>query len=383
MNDNKSLRHGFPVGYHKFHRKKLYNFQLNRLYNFAGADLRDLEEAAGNISSFRTWKEQMLRLAEKAESKGNLIQAAFCYAAAGFYLFDDMDEKDRLYRRFRDLFNTAAEETGLKRFNAPYRDSYLPGIRMEPHGKKKQVIVLHGGFDSFIEEFYLMTRYFAGRGYEVIAFEGPGQGAARRECGFTFDIEWEKPVRAVIDHFSVEDVTLIGLSMGGWLCLRAAAFEPRVSRVIASGHAVDYMKSMPGFFYRIHKWFLEHHPEFMGRMAEWKFGGSRENMATWMVQQLKYITGEDKAMDALETYVMMNGRNIHSELVRQDVLLLLGEKDHFIPLKMLKMQEKALTVARSVTTRIFTEQEHAHNHCQIGNIGLSLEVMDEWMESIT
>lgn len=115
MNDNKSLRHGFPAGYHKFHRKNLYNFQLNRLYNFAGADLVDLEEAAGNISSFRTWKELMLRLAEKAENKGDILQAAFYYAAAGFCLFDDMDEKKRLYRRFRVLFYTAAEGAGSSR----------------------------------------------------------------------------------------------------------------------------------------------------------------------------------------------------------------------------------------------------------------------------
>lgn len=25
---------------------------------------------------------------------------------------------------------------------------------------------------------------------------------------------------------------------------------------------------------------------------------------------------------------------------------------------------------------------HRHNHCQTGNIGLSLEVMDNWLESI-
>jgi len=136
----------------------------------------------------------MLRLVAKFEGEGDLLQAAFYYAAAGFYLFDYMEEKNRLYRRFRDLFYTGAEGAGLKRFKTHYRDSYLPGIRVELDGKKKQVIVLHGGFDSFIEEFYLMMKYFAGRGYEVIAFEEPGQGAARRECGLTFDIEWEKPV---------------------------------------------------------------------------------------------------------------------------------------------------------------------------------------------
>jgi len=30
--------------------------------------------------------------------------------------------------------------------------------------------------------------------------------------------------------------------MGGWLCLRASAFEHRIKRVIATGHAIDYMK---------------------------------------------------------------------------------------------------------------------------------------------
>jgi len=33
-----------------------------------------------------------------------------------------------------------------------------------------------GGFDSFSEAFYSIARCFADLGYEVIAFEGPGQG---------------------------------------------------------------------------------------------------------------------------------------------------------------------------------------------------------------
>jgi hypothetical protein len=33
-----------------------------------------------------------------------------------------------------------------------------------------------------------------------------------------------------------------------------------------------------------------------------------------------------------------------------------------------------------VTERVFTRVEHAHNHCQIGNVGLALEVMAEWLE---
>ena len=76
----------------------------------------------------------------------------------------------------------------------------------------------------------------------------------------------------------------------------------------------------------------------------------------------------------------LNEENLHSELVKQDVLILSGRKDHFIPFKMHKMQVKALTNAKSVTARVFTKEEHAQNHCQIGNIGLALDTMIDWIE---
>ena len=44
------------------------------------------------------------------------------------------------------------------------------------------------------------------------------------------------------------------------------------------------------------------------------------------------------------------------------------------------MQVKALTNAKSVTDRVFTKETNAHNHCQIGNIGLALDVITKWIE---
>ncbi len=38
-----------------------------------------------------------------------------------------------------------------------------------------------------------------------------------------------------------------------------------------------------------------------------------------------------------------------------------------------------LTSARAVSARLFTTHEHAQNHCQVGNIGLSLQVMLNWV----
>ncbi len=45
-----------------------------------------------------------------------------------------------------------------------------------------------------------------------------------------------------------------------------------------------------------------------------------------------------------------------------------------------KMQVRALENAASVTPKAFTSDDHAENHCQIGNLGLALSVMAEWLE---
>jgi len=372
----------FPIGYHKFHKKQLFNFQLNRWYSLGYARLEDMEKAGKRIKSFGDWKLEMLKLAEEAVSESRLMNAAFYYRAAEFYLKSRDPEKEFLYDRFIELFYRAFEKEEIERHKVPYEDTFLPALRILPVSEKKSTILIHGGFDSFIEEWYSMMNYFSKHGYEVIGFEGPGQGAALRKYGLPLIYEWEKPIEAILDYFNPVSSTLLGLSMGGWFCLRAAAFESRIERVIASGHAIDYMKCMNPVFRHIHLWCMEHCREFMNRMAVLKFE-KREGMAPWVVDHLKYITKKEKPLDALEIYLLMNEENIHSELVKQDVLILAGREDHFIPFKVHEMQIRALTNARSVTSRVFTKEEHAQNHCQSGNIGLALDVMVKWIERIS
>jgi hypothetical protein len=48
---------------------------------------------------------------------------------------------------------------------------------------------------------------------------------------------------------------------------------------------------------------------------------------------------------------------------------------------LMEKQRKALVNAKSVTVRIFTKAEHADQHCQIGNIGLALQVMSDWLNT--
>jgi len=379
MKTSKTQEFKFPVGYERFHKRQLYNFQLNRPYSFGYARFEDMKEAGQKIKSFSDWEKEMLKLAEKAISEERLMNSAFYYRAAEFYIKSNDPEKEILYDKFIDLFYKAFENAEIEKHNIPFEEAFLPAIKIPTAAEKKGTIVIHGGFDSFIEEFYSMMVFFSNHGYEVIGFEGPGQGAALRKFGLPITYEWEKPTKAILEYFQLEDVTLLGISMGGWLCLRASAFEPRIKRVIATGHAIDYMQSMHPLLQKLHFWCLEHCWNFMNRMAVMKFE-KREGMASWMVDHLKYITKKTQPLDALNFYIQLNDQNMHSELVKQDVLILSGEKDHLVPSKMHDMQIKALINTNSVTGRIFKEEEQAHNHCQTGNIELALETMIDWIE---
>lgn len=370
----------FPIGYHKFHKKQVFNFQLNRWYSLGYARFEDIKEVSHKVKSFKDWKTEMVKLAEKAESENRLMNAAFYYRASEFYMLQDNFEKKQMYNKFIDLFYKAFKNDNIEQFEVPYKEAFLPAMRVSPKGdKKKGIIVMHGGFDSFIEEFYSWIRYFSDHGYEVIAFEGPGQGAALRKHGFAVDYEWEKPIKAVLDYFKLNDVTLVGISMGGWFCFRAAAFEPRIKRVIASSISYDYMKLMNVVLQKLHIFFIKHMRNYSNKMIL-KSIKKEKGIQAWMSAQLMYITKKQMPMDAFDFWLQLNEKNLHSELVKQDVLILTGRNDHFISFKAHAMQVKALTNANSVTAKVFTKETHAHNHCQIGNIGLALDVMAKWIE---
>ena len=349
------------------------------------ARFQDMQEAGKRIKTFEDWKVVMQDLAQKAESENRLINAAYYYRAAEFFLKHENPDKDILYRKFRTLFDRAYTKDKIERFKVPYANSFIPAMRVAPvlkdkETKKKGTILLHGGFDSFMEEFYTMMKYMAGKGYEVIAFEGPGQGAALKKYGHYLDYRWEKPTGAVLDHFKLDNVTLIGISLGGYLSIRASAFEPRVKRVIASSVAYDHGK-IPGFFERLLVKFLFKY------FRDWTNNSVKEKMKdgaiiSWSIGNMMYIANKKEPIEALDVMLSLNSENLHSEKVRQDVLILTGKDDHLIPYKTHDMQVEALVNARSVTARVFTEEEQGQNHCQVGNLGLALDTMLDWLDSL-
>lgn len=372
----------FPVGYQQFHKNKMFNFQLNRWYSMGYADLAALKDAASRITDVASWQHELEALSDKALEERNFMQAAFYLRGADF-LADLKDPKKAIYyEKIQEYFKKMLPvDFPIEWVEVPFEDGYLPAYQIKSLvEEKKGDLVIHGGYDSYKEELFSIALYFANAGYEVYLFDGPGQGGAIKKYGLTMNYKWEEPVSAVLDHFKLDDVTLLGISMGGWLCFRAAANDDRIKRVIASSVAYDYSQLGPKALVNFSKWMLKHE-----RVTNWI---SRQQMKMipsekWRIENLMYITGTKSPVESGWALYSFNAEHIQADKVKQDVLILTGEKDHMAPMKLHHLQVAALTNAKSITPRIFSAAEHAENHCQVGNLGLALKTMEEWIEAKT
>lgn len=229
-----------------------------------------------------------------------------------------------------------------------------------------------------------MLLYVKDCGYDVVCFEGPGQGSPLEDYMLPMTNEWEKPVKAVLDYFSLDDVALMGVSMGGYLVIRAAAYEKRVKRVIADGAVSDFFNAV---YSSVDQAFREKLDGMIAANERKTLNTFFENLMKtnllmdWAVKQGMHIMGAKDPFDYVKSMKAFVSKDI-SNMLTQDVLLMAGQNDHYIPVNQFYDQIRTLTNVRSLTARLFTKAENAQNHCQVGNIGLSLDVIVNWLDQI-
>jgi pimeloyl-ACP methyl ester carboxylesterase len=68
-----------------------------------------------------------------------------------------------------------------------------------------------------------------------------------------------------------------------------------------------------------------------------------------------------------------------ADRIRQDVLMLAGKEDHFVPISQTPEYEKALVNARSVTARVFDRPSGGAGHCQPGALALYHAAFFDWL----
>jgi pimeloyl-ACP methyl ester carboxylesterase len=369
----------FPVGFESFHRRAFINYQLNRAHALGYAERDELREAATRIRSSEDCVAVFDSLSATAEREARLRNATSYLRIAEFFTPPRSSEKVPRYRRYRQLFDAAFANTGMVRHVVPYGAAGLPAYRYPAIGPHRGSVLLHGGFDSLIEEFFAIWERIAAAGFDVVAFEGPGQGGARALGGLTFDHDWEKPVAAVLNYFGLERAGLVGISMGGYWALRAAGREPRIDRVVSWPPVYDWLHRVPRPLRGVTRAMLRQR-----RFMRWnvRIRTRLVPMLRQVVDQALYLVDGDDPMDAVDWFLGMNATHLASERVTQDVLLLCGEHDAFQPPILTRAQAAALTAARSVTLRMFTKAEQADQHCQMGNLDLACRVLTEWLRDV-
>jgi pimeloyl-ACP methyl ester carboxylesterase len=379
----------FPVGFHQLHHDVSMNFQMNRWFSWVGEPgmLDELRSVAARIANYVDWKREFLGLAENAVGQGHILRAGFYFRAADFFM--RTDDPDR--RNARDQFLSAMRSVyGLDQFGrheVPYAaegvTGVLPAYRFAPT-QSKGTIVFFGGFDSYIEELTSAFFYLRDAGYEVIAFEGPGQGGALNNAGLHMTPAWHQPVKAVLDHFKLNHVTLAGLSMGGCLVMRAAAFEPRVDRVVAYDVYPDALDTTLRQLGTLQRFLLEallklRVAPVVNAMS--KRAARRSPIAQWGLEEGMHVTGSTSPYGYFQSTKAYVTSDV-SALITQDVLLLAGSEDHLVPMTHFYRQIKMLKNARSMTTRLFTKSDHAQSHCQVGNYGLAFRTIVHWLDGM-
>lgn len=369
-------------GYGDLHPEEGFNFMLNRMSWTIPKE--ELKETARPIESIDDWVQVMWRAATQAEADGRLEIASKYYQGAEFYMAPDHPDKATAYRKFVELYDQARPEMAALRVNVPYLNGFLPAFDVPAKGEEKGVIIAHSGFDGLVEEMYPALEPLVEAGYRVIAFEGPGQGGALRLSHLPMPFDWEKPVKAVLDHFKVDSCTLIGMSLGGYLAPRAAAFEPRIKRLVAWGAMYDFLgcfKARVGDRkFKSLKRLLSLGAASLINAAIRK-AGRDDTTSRWAIGHGMHVCGAQDPYGFFKWLSTMNLRDV-SHLIRQDTLIVMGAEDHLVPVEQMAEQAAALTHARSVTTRLLTAKEHGAQHCQIGNPLLVTDTILRWMEGL-
>lgn len=360
-----------------------FNLQINRFLNdFYQEDEwanQDLQGIVPRLKDAESWYEAWLDYAVMREERQDYDLASVYYQAAEFYVAPSDPNKEKMYHKFRETFYKGFHDFDYESYQIPYEDSYLPAVKLITPGAKKTLLVF-AGYDSYMEEMLKMMNFLRGIDYHIIVFDGPGQGTALKN-GLKFIPNWEKPVSAVIDYFKLDRVSVLGASWGGYFAMRAAAFEKRIDKVIAFNIfycGLDALKMrMPDDVWNKLSSLLAANDADRINAMFYSMMASNIDL-NWKITKGMENTGETTPFGLLKNFEKHTMAGL-GPLINQDVLLLAGEEDQYVPISRLPQIQQELCNAASITTKVFTRETGGEHHCQAGHRHLAFDEMKKFL----
>jgi dienelactone hydrolase len=322
-------------------------------------------DAAGTQAFRETWvkmADKLCVLAQEDESKGRLLSAGEKYRRASSYLITaerlqahDAPGRLDLYRRELDLFLKGTRLCGenVERVEIPYEGKHISGLYVRAAGAnpRSPLLVMVNGLDSTKEMMYLVgnQQWLAERGVSSLAIDQPGTGEALRLQGMTARFDTEHWASKVVDWLETRSdvdpkrIGCYGVSLGGYYCPRAVAFEPRFACGVTLGGNHDWRD--------VQKRRLEKEgdfpvPHYWAHVC-WVWGA--------------------KDVDEF----MALAENVHLdgvvEKIKVPFLVTHGEKDSQIPLKWAQRTYEQLVNSPKRELKVFTEREGGVQHASFDN----------------
>ncbi|MFE9371143.1 alpha/beta hydrolase family protein [Streptomyces sp. NPDC006711] len=387
-----------------------FSFETLRAAGFTayqGADLGEILVTARDITDgdepswHRAWKataERVAAIGEGALASGHrvsareaLLRASNYYRTAEFYLRDAPatdPEVALLSRRSRETFVKAVAllDTPVETVAIPYEDTTLPGylFLVDDSGAPRPTVIYTNGFDSTAEEAYFVIAAAAlRRGYNVLAFDGPGQGAVLREQQLTFRPDWEAVTTPVVDYALSRPetdparVALFGYSLGGCLVARAAAYEHRVAALILDDGVLDFgaafERGMPA---EVITWIAE------GRDAQANAAlaaaAAENTQVRWALRNGVWTLGAQSYADLVRRsrpYALEG----HLDKIVAPALVLEAANDQFFEGQPRRVAEGLVNASATLVT--LSEAEGSGEHCHVGAFHRAHQVMFDWLDT--
>lgn len=379
------------------------SFQLIRYMGYAPSGGADIGECLyvtekiqeGDMQSWHDeWSNAANRLVSFSENAlaNNHKQSAkeALFRSSTYFLASESclprgEERLKVFEKARDCFVKASllDQKPFRQIQIPYENTTLPGfLYLADTSTPAKTIIINSGYDASAEELYFNSGFFAQkRGYNVLIFEGPGQGLPLRKQNLSFRPDWEKVIRAVVDftvslkEVNANQIALYGQSFGGYLTPKAAAYEKRISALIVNSPIISFVtlmenqglpaklaKEHPSTFNKIMSFEMKKSPKIDSLVKDgmWKIGG----------------TTPSEWVENVEKYTLQN----EPELITCPTLVIDSEEDGVTDRNQAEIFFNRLRCPKKMV--LFTKETGAGLHCQVGACLYTNEVIFDWLDEV-
>jgi hypothetical protein len=191
-------------------------------------------------------------------ARDRYLRAAQYYNQALFWVLGTStpDQEQRVYETMDDAWRESArrQTPRWEPFTFRWNRHDLPAwfVRAPGATGRRRTVIMNNGSDGQNVDMLPQGATFAlERGWNVVIFEGPGQGRTLFVDQVPFTADWHEVITPLVDVLQKRNdvdpkgIALWGVSFGGSLVVRAAAKEHRLAAVVSDPGSVSNYDAFP------------------------------------------------------------------------------------------------------------------------------------------